>query len=110
MRRYLVVTVFAAAAVCASASSAPMSPMPGMMPPPSPPPKDAEDTAVAVTSVGDCSQKCWNESAASADCDPNTDDDCLCGSFFDAVTACTSATCSTGDNLEVLNTLEPLCA
>lgn len=42
---------------------------------------------------------CWNEAAVVAGCDPNTDDDCLCGPFFDAVTSCTAATCSIGENL-----------
>ncbi|KAF1945016.1 hypothetical protein EJ02DRAFT_339366, partial [Clathrospora elynae] len=42
---------------------------------------------------------CWNEAAASVKCDPNTDDDCLCGPFFDAVTYCSAQTCNIGDNL-----------
>ncbi|KAF2242974.1 hypothetical protein BU26DRAFT_570388 [Trematosphaeria pertusa] len=63
----------------------------------------------AVAAVGQCAQDCWNEGAEEAGCDPNTDDDCLCGIFFDLVTECTSDTCSVADNLEVLNTLQPVC-
>lgn len=44
-------------------------------------------------------QNCWNESAAAAKCDPNADDACLCGPFFDAVTTCVSTTCSMGESL-----------
>ncbi|KAF2636922.1 hypothetical protein P280DRAFT_510213 [Massarina eburnea CBS 473.64] len=62
-----------------------------------------------VASMGDCPQDCWNESAAKAKCDPNKDDKCLCGPFFDAVTSCVSQTCSVGENLQVLNTLETAC-
>ncbi|KAF1960814.1 hypothetical protein CC80DRAFT_264607 [Byssothecium circinans] len=53
----------------------------------------------AVVAMGVCPQQCWDESAAEADCDPNTDDDCLCGPFFDGVTSCVSETCSVGENL-----------
>lgn len=42
---------------------------------------------------------CWNEAAVEANCDPNTDDECLCGPFFDALTMCTSQTCNIADNL-----------
>jgi hypothetical protein len=42
---------------------------------------------------------CWNEAAARAGCDPNTNDDCLCGPFLNAVTYCTAATCGADDNL-----------
>jgi hypothetical protein len=42
---------------------------------------------------------CWNEAAVVAGCDPNADDSCLCGPFFDAVTSCSAATCSMGENL-----------
>jgi hypothetical protein len=44
---------------------------------------------------------CWNEAAANSDCDPNTDDDCLCGPFFDDVASCTAALCNFGDNLSM---------
>jgi hypothetical protein len=42
---------------------------------------------------------CWNQAAATANCDPNADDDCLCGPFFDDVTDCTAAACGIADNL-----------
>jgi hypothetical protein len=42
---------------------------------------------------------CWNEAAGSAGCDPNVDDACLCGPFFEDVAACTADTCGVGDNL-----------
>lgn len=45
---------------------------------------------------------CWNEAAVVAGCDPNADDDCLCGPFFDAVTSCTAAMCNMGENLGML--------
>jgi hypothetical protein len=45
---------------------------------------------------------CWNEAASVSDCDPNTDDDCLCGPFFDDVASCTAALCNIGDNLSML--------
>ncbi|KAK3209066.1 hypothetical protein GRF29_69g596791 [Pseudopithomyces chartarum] len=117
--RSLSIALIAIAAVCASASPAPPPPMMpsdmGGPPPPGSPgppagPKNGEEASVMVASVGTCSQDCWNESAESAGCDPNSDDDCLCGPFFDAVTSCTSQTCSIGDNLQILNTLEPLCS
>jgi hypothetical protein len=45
---------------------------------------------------------CWNEAAGSAGCDPNIDDDCLCGPFFDDVAGCTAALCNAGENLGML--------
>ena len=42
---------------------------------------------------------CWNEAAGAVDCDPNVDDACLCGVFFDEVASCTEATCNIGENL-----------
>ncbi|KAL5428208.1 hypothetical protein PMIN06_000719 [Paraphaeosphaeria minitans] len=112
----LFVAVFAVAAACASCSpAAPMSgAMTKSMATPAPPagptgPTVGQEAAVNVLSVGSCPQECWNESAAQVGCDPNADDSCLCGPFFDAVTTCVSQTCSTGDSLQVLNTLEPLC-
>jgi cyclophilin family peptidyl-prolyl cis-trans isomerase len=42
---------------------------------------------------------CWNEAAGSAGCDPNVDDECLCGPFFDDVASCTAALCNAGENL-----------
>ncbi|KAF2734590.1 hypothetical protein EJ04DRAFT_564156 [Polyplosphaeria fusca] len=60
-------------------------------------------------SIGPCTEDCWNESAAQAGCDPEADDDCLCGTFFDLVTACTSATCGLADNLAALNNLDDAC-
>lgn len=42
---------------------------------------------------------CWNEAAGAVDCDPNSDDVCLCGVFFDEVASCTEATCNIGENL-----------
>ncbi|KAF2437809.1 hypothetical protein P171DRAFT_449571 [Karstenula rhodostoma CBS 690.94] len=104
--RSLFVAVFAVATAYASAS--PASPTPTNKPTP-PPASHGDDAAVSVSSVGSCPQNCWNESAVKAKCDPNADDDCLCGPFFDAVTTCVSQTCSIGENLSVLNTLEPLC-
>ncbi|KAF1834015.1 hypothetical protein BDW02DRAFT_579885 [Decorospora gaudefroyi] len=56
-----------------------------------------------VAGIGPCPIDCWNQAAVTANCDPNADDDCLCGPFFDAVTACTAAACGIGDNLGVLN-------
>lgn len=47
----------------------------------------------------DLQMNCWNEAAVVAGCDPNTDDDCLCGPFFGAVTSCTAGACSIGENL-----------
>ncbi|KAL5373309.1 hypothetical protein DPSP01_012817 [Paraphaeosphaeria sporulosa] len=114
--RSLFVAVAAVAAVCASCT--PASPMAGAMtkpmPAPAPPaapagPTVGQEAAVTVSSVGSCPQDCWNEGAVQAGCDPNADDSCLCGPFFDAVTTCVSQTCSIGDSLQVLNTLEPLC-
>ncbi|KAF2180555.1 hypothetical protein K469DRAFT_753251 [Zopfia rhizophila CBS 207.26] len=52
---------------------------------------------------------CWNVSAAQAGCDPNVDDECLCGVFFDLVTECVSATCSIPDNLAALDFLDQAC-
>ncbi|KAF2684506.1 hypothetical protein K458DRAFT_418079 [Lentithecium fluviatile CBS 122367] len=57
---------------------------------------------------GQCSQDCWNESAQDAGCDPNTDDDCLCGDFFDADTSCV-ARCPAGEALQVINILTLAC-
>jgi hypothetical protein len=34
-----------------------------------------------------------------SDCDPNADDDCLCGPFFDDVASCTASFCNIGENL-----------
>ncbi|RMZ73513.1 hypothetical protein GMOD_00008032 [Pyrenophora seminiperda CCB06] len=62
-----------------------------------------------VANVGPCPMDCWNQAAATAGCDPNADDKCLCGPFFDAVTSCTAAACSIGDNLSTLNVLSPEC-
>jgi len=45
---------------------------------------------------------CWNEAAGIVGCDPNTDDACLCGEFFDEVAACTGTTCGIGENLRKL--------
>ncbi|KAH7121217.1 hypothetical protein B0J11DRAFT_581966 [Dendryphion nanum] len=59
--------------------------------------------------IGQCPKDCWNEAAADSDCDPNEDDDCLCGPFFDNVTTCVSQTCSITDNLATLDFLEPAC-
>lgn len=42
---------------------------------------------------------CWNEAAGAVHCDPEVDDECLCGEFFDEVAACTSTTCNIGENL-----------
>lgn len=42
---------------------------------------------------------CWNEAAGLVDCDPNVDDECLCGTFFDEVAACTGTTCGIAENL-----------
>ncbi|KAF2124950.1 hypothetical protein P153DRAFT_400453 [Dothidotthia symphoricarpi CBS 119687] len=61
------------------------------------------------TRMGECGQDCWNEAAVRAKCDPNIDDNCLCGPFFDAVTTCTSQTCNTDENLATLDLLEPAC-
>ncbi|KAF2787985.1 hypothetical protein K505DRAFT_366876 [Melanomma pulvis-pyrius CBS 109.77] len=63
-----------------------------------------------VASIGQCPKDCWNESAAQAGCDPNTDDDCLCGIFFDLVTTCVSETCSIPDNLAALDFLDGACS
>ncbi|KAF2847049.1 hypothetical protein T440DRAFT_471373 [Plenodomus tracheiphilus IPT5] len=63
----------------------------------------------SVAAVGQCPTDCWNEAVVQADCDPNIDDDCLCGPFFDAVTDCTSEACNTGDNLAALSFLQPVC-
>ncbi|KAF2275628.1 uncharacterized protein EI97DRAFT_459096 [Westerdykella ornata] len=52
-----------------------------------------------VASIGQCPKDCWNESAGLVDCDPEADDECLCGIFFDLVTNCVSQTCSLTDNL-----------
>ncbi|KAF2019374.1 hypothetical protein BU24DRAFT_489351 [Aaosphaeria arxii CBS 175.79] len=63
-----------------------------------------------VANIGPCPRDCWNEAAAEAGCDPNVDDDCLCGPFFDGVTSCVSETCGIADNLSTLYFLEPACA
>ncbi|KAA8622317.1 CFEM domain containing protein [Pyrenophora tritici-repentis] len=63
----------------------------------------------SVANVGPCPMDCWNQAAATAGCDPNVDDKCLCGPFFDAVTKCTAAACSIGENLSALNVLNPPC-
>lgn len=44
-------------------------------------------------------EDCWNSSIASAGCDPDVDDACLCGPFFHAVTTCLADKCSVNDNL-----------
>ncbi|CBX90834.1 hypothetical protein LEMA_P058680.1 [Plenodomus lingam JN3] len=64
-----------------------------------------EDVGVNVAAVGQCPMDCWNEAVEEAECDPNTDDDCLCGPFFEAVTDCTSESCNTEDNLASFNLL-----
>ncbi|KAJ8109533.1 hypothetical protein OPT61_g7390 [Boeremia exigua] len=90
-----------------SAAVALASPIAG---PPKPPPKPKDDgVGMMVAGVGKCPMDCWNEAARKAGCDPNMDDDCLCGPFFDAVTYCTAQTCSGGDNLAALNFLSPEC-
>jgi hypothetical protein len=103
-------------------SSAPVPPVAPAAPVapavPAVPVAHGEEAAFTVSSVGSCpvrlpsnaparetnpltilQQDCWNESAVTAGCDPNADDDCLCGPFFDAVTECVSQTCSIGDSL-----------
>ncbi|KAH6872848.1 hypothetical protein BKA58DRAFT_438941 [Alternaria rosae] len=62
-----------------------------------------------VAGAGPCPMNCWNEAAVVAGCDPNADDSCLCGPFFDAVTSCSAATCSMGENLAALSFLNPAC-
>jgi hypothetical protein len=59
---------------------------------------------MSVSNAGLTGEKtdCWNEAAGSAGCDPNIDDDCLCGPFFDDVAGCTAALCNAGENLGML--------
>ncbi|KAJ4986815.1 hypothetical protein SVAN01_07742 [Stagonosporopsis vannaccii] len=90
---------------CAAVALA--SPVAGGPKPPKP--DDEDEVGMMVAGVGKCPTNCWNEAARKAGCDPNTDDDCLCGPFFDAVTYCTAQTCSAGDNLAALNFLSPAC-
>ncbi|KAL6711072.1 hypothetical protein ACN47E_006947 [Coniothyrium glycines] len=71
--------------------------------------RDDDEIGAQVAAIGNCPTDCWNEAAVVADCDPNADDDCLCGPFFDAVTTCTSQTCNVGDNLAALSFLTPAC-
>ncbi|CAG5145743.1 uncharacterized protein ALTATR162_LOCUS1762 [Alternaria atra] len=66
-------------------------------------------TGAGVAGAGSCPMNCWNEAAVVAGCDPNADDDCLCGPFFDAVTSCSAATCNMGENLAALDFLNPAC-
>ncbi|KAH6612151.1 hypothetical protein C7974DRAFT_419049 [Boeremia exigua] len=92
-----------------SAAVALASPVAGP-PKPKPPPMPKDDGLQGqVSSVGQCPKDCWNEAAKKAGCDPNSDDDCLCGPFFDAVTYCTAQACSAGDNLAALNFLSVDC-
>ncbi|KAF2113349.1 hypothetical protein BDV96DRAFT_648316 [Lophiotrema nucula] len=63
----------------------------------------------AMAAISSCVQVCWNDSAVSAECDPNTDDECLCGAFLEDVTTCVSQACSTSDNLAAASILEPAC-
>ncbi|KAH7064007.1 hypothetical protein BKA63DRAFT_428156 [Paraphoma chrysanthemicola] len=58
-----------------------------------------DDVGASVGGIGQCPLDCWNEAAATAGCDPNADDVCLCGPFFDDVAACTGDTCGVADNL-----------
>ncbi|KAH7379505.1 hypothetical protein BKA66DRAFT_136977 [Pyrenochaeta sp. MPI-SDFR-AT-0127] len=58
-----------------------------------------DDVGGEVAGIGRCTMDCWNEAAVEAGCDPNEDDACLCGAFFDAVIDCTSETCNLSDNL-----------
>ncbi|EUC35688.1 hypothetical protein COCCADRAFT_90064 [Bipolaris zeicola 26-R-13] len=90
--------------VCLAATSVVASPM-------SPPLSRRQDAGVGagVASVGACPMNCWNEAAVVAGCDPNTDDDCLCGPFFGAVTSCTAGACSIGENLAALDFLNGPC-
>ncbi|KAF2261498.1 hypothetical protein CC78DRAFT_535597 [Lojkania enalia] len=70
-------------------------------------------SAVAIAKpqgdVTPCRQDCWNEAAAGAGCDPNVDDACLCGIFFDLVTQCTSQVCSIEENLATIDFLTEPC-
>ncbi|KAF1913180.1 hypothetical protein BDU57DRAFT_532261 [Ampelomyces quisqualis] len=67
------------------------------------------DVGVNVAGVGQCPTDCWNEAAANAGCDPNADDSCLCGPFFDNVASCTSSLCNAGENLAALDFMRGAC-
>ncbi|KAH7382602.1 hypothetical protein DE146DRAFT_760439 [Phaeosphaeria sp. MPI-PUGE-AT-0046c] len=68
-----------------------------------------QDVGIDVAGVGQCPTDCWNEAAANSSCDPNADDECLCGPFFDDVADCTSAFCNIGENLAALDFMEQAC-
>ncbi|KAH8728950.1 hypothetical protein GQ44DRAFT_701343 [Phaeosphaeriaceae sp. PMI808] len=63
----------------------------------------------AIGGVGQCPLDCWNEAAGEVDCDPESDDVCLCGKFFDEVSNCAAATCNIGENLSALDFMEAVC-
>ncbi|KAF2475688.1 uncharacterized protein BDR25DRAFT_300698 [Lindgomyces ingoldianus] len=69
----------------------------------------ASVSAQDFQNISPCTQDCWNQAAAQAGCDPNKDDACLCGPFFDAVAGCVSAVCSVPDNLAALDFLDSAC-
>ncbi|CAI6337115.1 unnamed protein product [Periconia digitata] len=93
----------------AKASTPPKPLAPAPAPAPAPADLKAQTVSKAVVDIGGCPQDCWNEAAALANCDPNVDDDCLCGPFFDGVTNCVSQTCDIADNLQVLDMLDTAC-
>ncbi|KAF2035228.1 hypothetical protein EK21DRAFT_84850 [Setomelanomma holmii] len=68
-----------------------------------------DSTGSSVAGIGQCPMDCWNEAAATAGCDPNKSDKCLCGAFFDDVAACTADTCGAADNLAALDFMEEAC-
>ncbi|KAF2824285.1 hypothetical protein CC86DRAFT_326873 [Ophiobolus disseminans] len=67
------------------------------------------DIAADVAAVGQCPLDCWTEAAGNVDCDPEADDACLCGTFFDEVSSCAGSTCNIGENLAALDFMEQAC-